>query len=301
MKKITVFTPTYNRAYCLPQCYNSLIKQTSKDFLWLIIDDGSTDNTRELVENWISDGRISIQYHYQENQGMHGAHNSAYSLINTDLNVCIDSDDFMPDNAIERILTLWQKHGSKRYAGIIGLDIDRQGNIIGTPFPKNLKECKYYQLKSKYNVVGDKKFVYRTEVIKKYPEYPIFKGERFVPLGYKYMLIDQDYWLLSFNEVFCNVEYMEDGSSLNIFNQYKRHPRGFAHERKQRMKYSYTFKERFKNAIHYVSSSIMINNWMFISDSPKKVLTIIAIPFGVILYFYIMKTTRKGVMKKNKE
>ncbi|NMH88339.1 glycosyltransferase family 2 protein [Flavivirga algicola] len=301
MKKITVFTPTFNRAYCLPQCYNSLIKQTNQDFLWLIIDDGSTDGTKELVENWINEEKISIQYHYQENQGMHGAHNSAYSLISTDLNVCIDSDDFMPDNAIERILTLWEKHGSERYAGIIGLDIDRQGNIIGTPFPENLKECKYYQLKSKYNVVGDKKFVYRTEVIKKYPDYPIFEGERFVPLGYKYMLIDQDYWLLCFNEVFCDVEYMEDGSSLNIFNQYKKHPRGFAHERKQRMKYSYTLKEKFKNAIHYVSSSIMVNNWKFISDSPKKVLTIIAIPFGIVLYFYIMKTTKKGVMKKNKE
>jgi len=146
--------------------------------------------------------------------------------------------------------------------------------------------------------IGDKKFVYRTDVIKKYPEYPIFKEERFVPLGYKYMLIDQDYWLLCFNEVFCNVEYMEDGSSLNIIKQYKRHPRGFAHERKERMKYSYTFKERFKNAIHYVSSSIMIKNWKFLFESPKKLLTFVAIPFGIVFYFYIMNTAKKGVMQK---
>ncbi|ULC58277.1 glycosyltransferase family 2 protein [Flaviramulus sp. BrNp1-15] len=298
MKKITIFTPTFNRAYCLGQCYDSLLRQTNKDFTWLIIDDGSSDGTNKLVSDWITENKLDIQYHYQENQGMHGAHNAAYRLITTELNVCVDSDDFMPDDAIDKILKLWEEYGDEKYAGILGLDIDRKGNIIGTAFPDGLKECKYYQLKSKYNVVGDKKFVYRTDIIKKYPEYPIFKEERFVPLGYKYMLIDQDYWLLCFNEVFCNVEYMEDGSSLNIFNQYKKHPRGFAHERKERMKYSYTFKERFKNAIHYVSSSIMIKNWKFLFESPKKILTFFAIPFGIILYIYIMNTTKKGVLKK---
>ena len=292
MKKVTVFTPTYNRSYCIGECYKSLCQQTNKNFIWLIIDDGSTDDTKALVTNWMSQNKIDITYHYQNNQGMHGAHNAAYRLIETELNVCVDSDDFMPVDAIQKILYLWDKYGGEKYAGIIGLDIDRKGNILGTPFPKNLKECKYYQLKSKYGVVGDKKFVYRTEVIKKYPEYPIFKEERFVPLGYKYMLIDQDYWLLCFNEVFCNVEYMEDGSSLNIFRQYKKHPKGFAHERKERMKYSYTLKERFKNAIHYISCSIMTKNWRFISQSPKKLMTFIAIPFGIVLYMYIMNTTK---------
>ncbi|MCF6294477.1 MAG: glycosyltransferase family 2 protein [Flavobacteriaceae bacterium] len=298
MKKITVFTPTFNRAYCLGQCYNSLTQQTNKDFTWLIIDDGSTDDTKKLVNNWITEHKIDIIYHFQENQGMHGAHNAAYRLIETELNVCVDSDDFMPDDAIEKILSLWEQYGNEKYAGLLGLDIDRNNKIIGTPFPDGLKKCKYYQLKSRYGVIGDKKFVYRTDVIKKYPEYPIFKEERFVPLGYKYMLIDQDYWLLCFNEVFCNVEYMEDGSSLNIIKQYKRNPRGFAHERKERMKHSYTFKERFKNAIHYVSSSIMIKNWKFLFESPKKLLTFVAIPFGIVFYFYIMNTAKKGVMQK---
>lgn len=96
MKKITVFTPTYNRAYTLSKCYKSLKQQTCKDFVWLIIDDGSTDNTQELVEEWITENEIEIQYHYQKNQGMHGAHNTAYELIETELNVCIDSDDYMP-------------------------------------------------------------------------------------------------------------------------------------------------------------------------------------------------------------
>ena len=90
MKRITVFTPTFNRAYCLAQCYDSLLRQTNKDFTWLIIDDGSSDNTKELVKTWINKGQFDIQYHYQDNQGMHGAHNAAYRLIKTELNVCID-------------------------------------------------------------------------------------------------------------------------------------------------------------------------------------------------------------------
>ena len=91
MHTITVFTPAYNRAYCLDRCYKSLVNQKNKDFIWLIIDDGSSDDTKEVVEKWISEKKINIEYHYQENQGMHGAHNTAYSLIKTPLNVCIDS------------------------------------------------------------------------------------------------------------------------------------------------------------------------------------------------------------------
>ena len=91
MKKLTVFTPTYNRAYCLHVCYESLKRQTSKDFIWSIIDDGSTDNTGELVAGWIAKNEITIRYHRQDNQGMHGAHNTAYRLIDTELNVCLDS------------------------------------------------------------------------------------------------------------------------------------------------------------------------------------------------------------------
>ena len=103
MKSITVFTPTYNRAYCLHQVYESLLRQTSKAFQWLIIDDGSTDNTRQLVQQWKNDNKIQIQYHFKANGGMHTGHNAAYQLIETDLNVCVDSDDFLTDNAIEII------------------------------------------------------------------------------------------------------------------------------------------------------------------------------------------------------
>ena len=287
MKKLTVFTPTFNRAFCLGQCYNSLINQTSKDFKWLIIDDGSTDNTKELVSTWIHENKIEIQYQYQANQGMHGAHNTAYELIDTELNVCIDSDDYMPDNAVKLILDFWVQFGNDTVAGIVGLDGNKQGEIIGTPFPNDVKNATLINLYEKHKVTGDKKLVLRTEIVNKYPPYPLFKGERFVPLGYKYLLIDQDYTLLTLNEILCTVEYLPDGSSLNILKQYKKNPKGFAFSRIAEMQFGPTFLFRFKKAIHYVCNSLMAKNFQFLKQSPKKLLTLAALPLGIVLYFYI--------------
>lgn len=296
MKTITVFTPTYNRAYCLHKCYESLIKQSNQDFVWLIIDDGSSDDTKELVASWINENKIDIQYHYQKNLGMHGGHNAAYRRIETTLNVCIDSDDFVGEEAIQKILDSWEIIKDKpEYAGLVGLDADESGTIIGTKIPEGVKETTLYELYNTHKVLGDKKLVYRTEVVKKYPPYPIFEGERFVPLGYLYQLIDQDYKLLPVNEVFCVVEYMVDGSSMNMLKQYRRHPRGFAFSRKSRMQLATNFKDKFKNAIHYVSSSLFIKNGSFLKESPKKITTILAIPFGIVLNLYIRYKTKEGI------
>lgn len=122
MTTLTVFTPAYNRAYTLHKCYESLKRQTSTDFIWLIIDDGSTDNTKELVQQWIVENEISIRYHYQQNQGMHGAHNTAYELIDTEINVCIDSDDYLTDTAVETIVGFWNENKQSNIAGIAALD-----------------------------------------------------------------------------------------------------------------------------------------------------------------------------------
>ena len=296
MKTLTVFTPTYNRAYCLHKCYKSLVKQSNKDFIWLIIDDGSSDNTDQLVESWKEENKIDIVYHKQENQGMHGAHNTAYELMNTPINICIDSDDYMADEAVEKILNHWKKiKDDSKFAGLVGLDADTNGNIIGTEIPDYIKETTLYDLYYKHKLSGDKKLVYKTEIVKNYPRYPLFKGERFVPLGYLYRLIDLDYKLYPVNEVLCVVDYQQDGSSMNMLKQYRRHPNGFAFSRKSRMKLAENFKDRFKNAIHYVSCSMFTKNGKFISESPKKLTTIAAIPFGVLLNVYIRYKTKDGI------
>ncbi len=291
-KTLTIFTPAYNRAYTLHLGYEALCRQTCQDFEWLIIDDGSTDNTRALVEEWIAENKIPIRYHYQENQGMHGAHNTAYRLMTTELNTCIDSDDYMPDDAVEKILTFWKQYGSNKVAGLIGLDADFDGNLIGTAFETSNQLTTlggFYARGGK----GDKKMVYRTEVIRQYPEYPLFPGENYVSLGYKYELIDQDYPLLTLNEVLVQVEYRPDGSSMNMFRQYIRNPQGFAFIRKSSMQLAPTAKRRFMEAVHYVSSSLLLKNKRFLQESPRKMLTLCAVPLGIALFAYIKYKTRK--------
>lgn len=300
MKILTIFTPTYNRAHTIARTYESLCRQSCKDFIWLVIDDGSSDNTKELVAYWISEGRIEIEYIYQENQGMHGAHNTAYRNIHTELNTCIDSDDYMPDDAVEKICEFWKLYGSERYAGFIGLDKTDRGEIIGEAFPDNLKETTllgYYENGGK----GDKKLVYRTDIICRYPEYPLFDGEKYVGLAYKYYLVDQDFLLLTCNETFCIVEYQIDGSSMNMYKQYWNNPKGFAFYRKTRMQLVSSYKRKFLECVHYVSSSIIAKNKYFLKETPYKWMTICAIPGGILLYCLIRyKIKRMSLMNIKK-
>ena len=288
---LTIFTPTFNRAYTLHKCYESLLRQTCKNFIWLIIDDGSTDNTKELVNSWINENKINIRYYYQENKGMHGAHNTAYKLIDTEINTCIDSDDYMTDDAVEKINDFWEKNRNDELAGFVALDAYENGEIIGTKFPENLKSTTYFDIYNKYKVKGDKKFIYRSELTKLYP-YPIFEGEKYVSLAYKYAKLDEKYKLALMNEVVCIVEYMDDGSSLNMLNQYIRNPKGFAFIRIDNMKNpKASLKFKFKECIHYVSSSFISKNKNYLKETPCKILTVLAIPVGYVLYRYIIKST----------
>lgn len=292
-RTLTIFTPAYNRAHTIGRTYESLCRQTCKDFEWLIIDDGSTDNTKALVQSWMKEHKIPIRYIYQENQGMHGAHNTAYRNITSELNTCIDSDDYMPEHAVEEIIELWKEKGCEKYAGIIGLDQDIQGNIIGTGFEDSLKETTltgFYALGGR----GDKKQVYRTDVINSYPDYPIFPGEKYIGLNYKYMLIDQDYPLLTLNKPLVIVDYQVDGSSFGMYRQYWNNPKGFAFLRKTEMILTHSWKRRFMCCIHYVFSSIRARNKNFLKESPKKLETCFAIPFGVLLYIFIRHKVKRS-------
>lgn len=292
MKTLTVFTPTFNRAYTLHKCYESLKRQTSNDFVWLIIDDGSSDNTKEIVDKWIRENKVEIRYHYQKNQGMHGAHNTAYELIDTEINTCIDSDDYMTDDAVENIVDFWNKNRNRGLAGFVALDAYDNGQVIGTKLPSNISETTYFDIYNTLGVKGDKKFIYRSDLTKLYP-YPIFEGEKYVSLAYKYAKLDDDYKLGIMNEVVCIVQYMEDGSSLNMFKQYRRNPKGFAFIRIENMKNPRISSiNKFKECIHYVSSSIISKNKKFLKDVPCKLRTILAVPFGTVLYFYILNKTK---------
>lgn len=290
---LTIFTPAYNRAHTLPRTYQSMLGQSNKNFIWLIVDDGSSDRTAELVNEWqAQDNGFEIRYIYKENGGMHTAHNTAYKNIDTVLNVCIDSDDCLAEEAVQKIHDFWEKHKDENYAGIIGLDADMDGKIIGKAFPDDLEETTltgYYAAGG----AGDKKLVYRTDVVKKYPPYPVFEGERYVGLNYLYLLIDQDYKLVVMNDVLCNVEYQPDGSSNNMFKQYLKNPQGFAFLRKVYMQHPTSKKRLFIECVHYVSSSMIAKNNSFMKQTPRKVLTVLAIPFGIVLTVFLRRKARK--------
>lgn len=283
---LTIFTPAYNRAHTLGRTYESLKKQKCKEFIWLVVDDGSSDCTAQLVKEWQQENNgFEIRYVNKENGGMHTAHNVAYENIDTELNVCIDSDDCLADNAVEDIISKWKEVHNNNYAGIIGLDADFQGNIIGKSFPPSLHETTLteYYAQGGY---GDKKLVYRTEVINQYPPYPVFPGEKYVALAYKYRLIDQDYKLAVLNKVLCNVEYQPDGSSATMWKQYIKNPQGFSFWRKICMKYPESRKRLIVDSIHYVSNSILAKNMHYIKESPRKGLTILLSPIGLVLAIY---------------
>lgn len=264
----------------------------------MIIDDGSTDNPYETIKTWLDvDNGFEIKYIYKENGGMHTAHNTAYENIDTELNVCIDSDDYMPDNAIELIEKCWNANKDKGYAGIIALDFaDSTNKVIGKILPVDKEST---TLMGYYNNggVGDKKLIYRTDIITATPPYPIFDNEKYVALAYKYHIIDEKYELKILNECVCMVEYQLDGSSTNMYRQYIKNPKGFAFWRKEQMKHSINIKQKFKACIHYVSSSLMARNKYFVKESPQKILTVLALPFGFALKLLINKKSKRSYMK----
>lgn len=287
MPILTIFTPTYNRIHTLERTYKSLKMQTNKNFEWLIVDDGSTDNTRQVVEDWIKNTEdFVIRYAYKKNGGMHTAHNLAYELIDTELNVCIDSDDAMPLDAVESIITFWKEKGSKNVAGIIALDSDFNGNIIGTSLP-NIEEADTLSVYDIYGARGDKKFIYRTDVIKSVSPYPEFDGEKLVPLGYKYSLVAKKYKMLLMNKIVCQVEYQQNGSSNTIYKQYLQSPRGFAASKALNMVTDLKFIDRMRAVVHYIAECRIAKDDNWLKNSPRKVVCLMLYPLGFLAEIYI--------------
>lgn len=287
-KRITVFTPTYNRGNLLPNLYESLLRQGVQDFSWLIIDDGSTDNTEAVVSPWIQEGKIEIRYIHKENGGLHTGYNTAISLMDTELSICIDSDDYMTDDCIASILEYWDANKAEDIAGLIGLDIDTRGNVIGGNLPdvKTIDPVLLLAAKTK----GDRKYVVRNDCYREVAPMPVFEGEKNFNPHYLILKMCRKYRFLILNKPLCVVDYQPDGMSANIFHQYLNSPKSFAELRRAIMENPHTpFSYLVTTTIHYVSSSILAKDKHFIRESPKKLLTVLAVPFGVVLTGYIKR------------
>lgn len=222
---------------------------------------------------------------------MHSAHNEAYRHIDTYLSMSLDSDDQLAFNAVEKILEFWEQNGSEEYAGIIALDCDTKGNLIGKRLPeqKSTTVTHYYE----HGGCGDKKLVYRAELMKNAPEYPEFEEEKYFSLRYKYTIVDEEYELLILNDYLCVVEYQDDSSTNNMLWQYRRNPKGFSYLRLFDMQHDKTIKRNFISNVHYVAESHLAKDKHYLRKSTKRFLTIAAWPFGIVLYIFILYKTRK--------
>lgn len=292
-KLITVFTPTYNRAGLLHRVYESLVRQTNQQFKWLVIDDGSTDETQAVVEAFVQENRIEITYVYKENGGLHSGYNAAIARLDTELSICIDSDDWLPDDAIERILKVWNERKADDIAGLIGLDYTDNGELIGDRLPDGANINPIDLLASKTNR-GDKKYVVRTDCYKKVAPMPEFAGEKNFNPHYMILKLSADYRFVAVDAPLCIVDYQPDGMTANQFKQYVNSPRSYAELRRVIMGLPHVpARYLLKTTIHYCSSSQISHNRNYIRESPKPLLTLLCTPAGWALTAYIKRRARK--------
>ena len=315
---LTIFTPTYNRKHTIRRTYESLCRQTCKDFEWLIIDDGSVDGTREWVESlgaksttkgrrfdWLGreqDGEdenhfsinlpdFRLTYIYKPNGGLYTGYNVAYATIETELCVCIDSDDFMPDDAVELICTTWHKYSKEEkdhLAGIAGLDFNVVNQqAIGGIYNTN-KEVDWIPF---LHHSGDSKFVFRTALMRAVAPQIGFEGEKDFNPHYMQMQVLDRFQMVILNKNLCWVEYQVGGDSMSqaIFKQYIRSPKSYAKYRVLEMglQKGNSFLNKLRLCTHYVSSCMFAHDGKWLKNCPYKMLTLLTIPFAFLLNVYI--------------
>ncbi len=282
---LTVFTPTYNRKELLGRVYRSLCAQTVMDFKWLIVDDGSKDGTGDAVKGWQDSSPFEIEYHYRENGGKMRAHNTGAALCDTELFVCLDSDDIFLPESVEKILKKWQEHAdchfcmkeSAQRAGIVAykgivegslsdfigradfkdpeIALKKDGPVkkLGESFGSDDIERGYSTLRGLYlnGFKGETTLVFRTALLQKYP-FPEIEGEKYVPEDYVYDKIDGECPLLVMDEVLTVCELMEGGYTDQAARLRRENPVAWRMYYEQRMKLQGWSLLKIKYLSHYL-------------------------------------------------
>lgn len=224
---ITILTPTYNRASLLPRLFDSLLRQTNKDFEWIVVDDGSTDDTREVVANLKEKcgGAFPMGYVYKANGGKHMAINIGAERARGELLFIADSDDLLTDDALETVVNSWHDiSDDKSFAGIAGLDIAMDTReVIGSGLPQEHIDCNAIDIRYRHHVTGDMKEVFRTEVLREFP-FPEFAGERFCPEQLVWFRMARRYRLRYINKPIYIADYQPDGITAGITRARMRNP-----------------------------------------------------------------------------
>lgn len=219
---ITVFTPTYNRAHIISKLYNSLLKQTYTNFEWLIVDDGSSDDTESLIQSFISENKIEIIYIKQENGGKHRAINRGVDAARGELFFIVDSDDFLPVDSLQCISNYKRKLNAN-LAGLAGRKCFFDGKLIGNPFPSYELISDTLERKYILGIRGDLAEVFKTNILKQF-KFPDIKDETFCAEGLVWNRISRSYKLLFIDKLLCYCEYLQGGLSDNSIRNRQKNP-----------------------------------------------------------------------------
>lgn len=255
---ITVFTPTYNRAHLLTRLYESLKAQSFQDFEWIIVDDGSTDNTEELINEWIQQAvrciggmKGGFRYIKQSNGGKHRAINRGVQEARGELFFIVDSDDILPKQSLERVAFFYnQIRNDSQYAGVCGLRSYFNGDQIGGEQLFDTIDCSMLDIRQKYKIKGDMAEVVRTEIMRQYP-FPEIEGEKFCPEALVWNRIAQSYVMRYFHESVYLCEYLPGGLTDRIVKIRMDSPQATMQCYKEMLDYNISIKSKIRSAINF--------------------------------------------------
>lgn len=291
---LTIFTPTYNRELHLDKLYESLLKQKTSNFVWLVVDDGSIDNTQSLIRTWMDEKKIDIKYVYQENSGKMIAHNKGVELCETDLFLCLDSDDQLTPNAINDIEENVKKTKLLENDELSGLIFPKIMLNKNESFSKSGMKTTLYDLYNQYSYSGETALLYKTEILRKYP-FKLYPGEKFLSEAYVYYQIDDQYHMIYINKGIEICAYQEDGYSQNINKLIRANPNGFAIFFNDLSKRAKTLRTKIGYTKLFIISIIISKTKIsrIFTETNNIFLTFIALPYSLYLYAKLHRSNYK--------
>ena len=292
---VTIFTPTYNRARLLKRLYESLKEQSDKDFEWIIVDDGSKDNTKEVVQGFIKEKIIPIKYLKKENEGKHIAINVGCDMAEGELFFIVDSDDYIPKEAIEEVKRDWKKYRNNTgIAGLVYLKAWKNGNLMGRKFEKDEFISNHVKEYNKGGVWGEKLKILRTEIFRK-NKFPKYENEKYVGEHVLWIQVSRKYDLVYINKVLYIAEYLEDGLTMAGRKLRIENPLGGIKGAQVLMQKDMCLKLRIKNNLLYSAYSFFAEKSIkeIYKGAVEKYLLTLELPFGYVLYRYWKKKIEK--------
>ncbi|WP_294404624.1 glycosyltransferase family A protein [uncultured Clostridium sp.] len=288
-KRVSIVTPTYNRSRLLNDLYKSLVDQTNDDFKWIIIDDGSQDDTKEVVKSFINEGVLDITYLYQKNGGKHRALNRAIDICDTQLFFIVDSDDMLIPEAVEKVISIYASIFDKRqFCGLAGLRIDSNNKSKTNEMPKDIFDATALEATYKYKLFGDKAEVFFTNIIKNY-RFPEFNGENYLTENVLWHKMAQDgYKMRWVNEGIYLCDYRNDGLTKHAFKNAALNCQGESYYHNQESEFDIPFKWKLKHQANYFRYGLFYTRNIFklFIESRNKKLAAISFPIGILAAIY---------------